>query len=78
MNPAARTTGRSFIEDSRVMGNNAVGMGLPWWMPGGGENHPDGVVTTHSIWIDGKQIVDKGDVVASPELTKLEKELHAG
>ena len=32
----------------------------------------------HSIWIDGKPIVDKGDVVASPELMKLEKELHAG
>src|SRR3546814_4072995 len=38
MNPGARATGRSFIEDSRVMGNNAVGMGLPWWIPGGGEN----------------------------------------
>src|SRR3546814_8977727 len=32
MNPGARATGRSFIEDSRVMGNNAVGMGLPWWI----------------------------------------------
>jgi len=76
--PAARFTGNSFNEDIRVIGNDAVGFGIPWWQPGGGENHPDGVVTMHSIWIDGKQIVDKGDVVASPELMKLEKELHAG
>ena len=55
MNPAARRTGRSFIEDSRVIGNNAVGMGLPWWMPGGGENHPDAVLSKQSIWIDGNQ-----------------------
>lgn len=60
MNPAARRTGRSFIEDSRVVGNNAVGMGLPWWMPGGGENHPDAVLSKQSIWIDGKQVVENG------------------
>lgn len=64
MNPAARRTGRSFIEDSRVIGNNAVGMGLPWWMPGGGENHPDAVLSKQSIWIDGNQVVDNGLAIA--------------
>jgi 2,5-dihydroxypyridine 5,6-dioxygenase len=64
MNPGARTTGQSFIEDSRVMGNNAVGMGLPWWMPGGGENHPDAVLSKQSIWIDGEQVVQDGLPIA--------------
>jgi len=64
LNPAARFTGRSFIEDARVLGNNAVGFGLPWWVPGGGENHPDGVVSRQSIWVDGTQIVRDGLIVA--------------
>jgi hypothetical protein len=66
MNPAARMSGKSFIEDSRVIGNNAVGMGLPWWVPGGGENHPDGVVSNQSIWIDGQQIV-KDSIIVGPK-----------
>lgn len=65
MHPTARMTGESFIEDIRVMGNNAVGMGLPFWIPGGGENHPDGVVVNQSIWLDGQQIV-KDSVLVSP------------
>lgn len=65
MSPSARATGRSFIEDSRVIGNNAVGMGLPWWMPGGGENHPDAVLTKQSIWIDGEQVVRDGLAISS-------------
>lgn len=64
MSPTARATGRSFIEDSRVMGVDAVGMGLPWWIPGGGENHPDGVISDQSLWIDGEQIVKDGAIVA--------------
>lgn len=63
LSPAARTTGRSFIEDSRVPGTSAVGMGLPWWVPGGGENHPDGVVADQSLWIDGTQVLDRGTFV---------------
>lgn len=74
MNPGARATGHSFIEDSRVMGNNAVGMGLPWWMPGGGENHPDAVLSKQSIWIDGEQVVRDGLPIAS-ELTGPAKDL---
>jgi 2,5-dihydroxypyridine 5,6-dioxygenase len=68
LSPTARTTGRSFIEDSRVLGANAVGMGLPWWVPGGGENHPDGVISGQSLWVDEVQIVKDGVVVAPPPL----------
>lgn len=63
LHPTARLTRRSFIEDMRVIGNNAVGFGLPWWVPGGGENHPDGVMFGHSVWIEEKQIVKDGQVV---------------
>ena len=65
MNPAARMTGKSFIEDLRVMGNDAVGMGLPFWVPGGGENHPDGVIMNQSIWLEGQQIV-RDSVIVGP------------
>ncbi|MFO0996185.1 MAG: hypothetical protein U1F33_05835 [Alphaproteobacteria bacterium] len=61
--PAAMFTGRSFIEDIRVVGHNAIGLGLPWWVPGGGENHPDGVVTNQSMWIDETQVVADGAFV---------------
>lgn len=63
LHPCARTTGHSFIEDIRTVGTNAIGLGLPWWVPGGGENHPDGVVNNQSLWIDGVQVVDQGRLV---------------
>ena len=68
---AARFHGGSFIESIRAPGNNAVGLGIPWWEPGGGENHPDAVVTMQSMWIGGEQIVRDG-VLVPPELAKLE------
>lgn len=68
LSPAARTRGTSFIEDSRVIGSNAVGMGLPWWVPGGGENHPDGVVSDQSFWIEDMQLMDRGQVVGPKTL----------
>lgn len=71
MHPSARQTGRSFIEDSRVMGANAVGMGLPWWVPGGGENHPDGVISDQSIWIDGREVVRDGTIVGPAEIAAI-------
>jgi len=46
-----------------VPGCDAVGMGLPWWVPGGGENHPDAVMGQQSIWLDGELLVDCGRVV---------------
>jgi leucyl aminopeptidase (aminopeptidase T) len=75
--PAARLQGRSFIEDIRVLGNNAIGFGIPWWLPGGGENHPDGVVTMQSVWIDGEQIVADGRIVAPLDARRRSEELQA-
>lgn len=73
--PAARFHGGSFIESIRAAGNNAVGLGIPWWEPGGGENHPDAVVTMQSMWIDGEPIVREGALVLA-ELAKLESTLE--
>jgi 2,5-dihydroxypyridine 5,6-dioxygenase len=66
--PAAHFTGRSFVEDIRAVGTNAVGLGLPWWVPGGGENHPDGVMIDQSMWIEGVQVISDGRLVAPAEL----------
>lgn len=68
LSPAARVTGRSFVEDMRAIGNNAVGFGIPWWEPGGGENHPDGVVLGHSVWIEDQQVIDRGRIVWPEDL----------
>ena len=70
IHPSARYTGKSFVEDSRVTGSNAVGLGIPFWEPGGGENHPDGVLTQQSIWIDGAKIVEDGIIVGPKDLAK--------
>lgn len=68
MHPAARATGRSFIEDSRAVGSNAVGLGIPWWQPGGGENHPDVLMREHSVWVDGSPVIADGVIVGPPAL----------
>jgi leucyl aminopeptidase (aminopeptidase T) len=75
IHPAARMTGESFIEDMRIIGNNAVGLGIPFWVPGGGENHPDAILTQQSIWIDGQPIVEDGVLVGPSHLAKLGKRL---
>lgn len=67
LHPTAQVTGKCFNEDMRALGNNAVGFGLPWWEPGGGENHPDGVLMGQSVWIDNELIVDNGRVVGGSE-----------
>ena len=66
--PAARFTGRSFIEDIRVIGNNAIGFGVPWWSPDGGENHPDGVMTLQSLEIEGEALIELGRIVRPDSL----------
>ena len=76
--PLTRFTGRSFLEDIRVAGNDAVGFGIPWWEPGGGENHPDGVMTEQSVWIGGEPVIRDGWLVGPPELAKLERALQPG
>ena len=74
--PAARFTGKSFIEDQLVIGCNAVGLGLPQWVEGGGENHPDCVMKEQSFWIDEEQIIDRGVIVAPPDLAKAAQDLQ--
>ncbi|MDE0057245.1 MAG: hypothetical protein OXP07_03915 [Defluviicoccus sp.] len=74
--PAARYTGRCFIEDQRVAGYNAIGLGLPFWVPGGGENHPDCVISMQSLWIEGERILRDGAIVAPPKLAKMAEELR--
>ena len=69
--PAAMLTHSQFIEDIRVPGSNAIGMGLPWWEPGGGENHPDGVVFDQSLWIGDSQLVKDGAFTGPAPLQKL-------
>ena len=73
--PAARYTGKCFIEDQRVVGYNAIGLGLPFWVPGGGENHPDCVISMQSLWIDGRQILRDGVIVAPDNLVAMAAEL---
>jgi 2,5-dihydroxypyridine 5,6-dioxygenase len=73
--PGARFTGRSFVEDQRVVGANAIGLGLPQWHPGGGENHPDCVMKSQSMWIGGTQIVEDGVIMGPPELRNANAEL---
>lgn len=60
VHPRAQFSGKCFVEDIRALGCNAIGLGLPWWEPGGGENHPDGVVSAQSVWLDDELIVDAG------------------
>jgi hypothetical protein len=63
LHPAARITGKCFIEDMRTIGSNAVGLGIPWWEPGGGENHPDAVLMEQSVWIEDQQIIRDGMII---------------
>ncbi|HEY0294449.1 MAG TPA: hypothetical protein VGC69_03835 [Bordetella sp.] len=64
LHPAARWRGNCFVEDIRTVGANAIGFGRPWWEPGGGENHPDGLLVRQNLWIDGRQVLQSGMVVA--------------
>lgn len=66
--PTARYTGQCFIEDQRVIGYNAIGLGVPFWEPGGGENHPDTVIGMQSLWIDGERILDDGVFVGNARM----------
>jgi len=71
IHPAARVTGESFIEDMRATGNDAVGLGVPFWLPGGGENHPDAILSQQSLWIDGRPVVQDGVIIAPAPLATL-------
>jgi leucyl aminopeptidase (aminopeptidase T) len=78
VNPGAKLTG-NIVEDERVWGGTEWGIGYVGQMLTGGEpipapSHTDGICLNTSVWLDGKQIFDKGMVV-HPELAKLAKKL---
>ena len=68
LHPAARFRGTCFIEDIRTVGCNAIGLGKPWWQPGGGENHPDGIVCRQTLSIEGLTVIRDGAIVGPPDL----------
>ncbi len=70
IHPGARYRGTCFVEDIRSLGANAIGFGRPWWEPGGGENHPDGLVLRQNLWIDDEQVIDNGLLCAPTELAQ--------
>ncbi|HIH98302.1 MAG TPA: aminopeptidase [Thermoplasmata archaeon] len=77
-NPGAKLTG-DIVEDERVWGCTEWGIGYVGQMLTGGEpipapSHTDGICLNTSIWLDGKQIWDKGRVV-HPDLMDLAKKL---
>jgi leucyl aminopeptidase (aminopeptidase T) len=80
-NPGARLTG-NILEDERVWGGTEWGIGnvgailtVPD-IPGGisGPSHSDGICLNSSVWLDGVQIMDKGQLL-DPELKKLAEKL---
>jgi len=73
-NPGAKLTG-NIVEDERVWGSTEWGIGYvsPYDAPPAGQeakSHCDGICLNSSVWLDGKQIMDKG-VVIDDELNKL-------
>ena len=77
-NPGAKLTG-DILEDERVWGCTEWGMGNvgailiePDGIPA--PSHADGICLNTSVWLDGKQILDKGKLLEK-ELVKLAKEL---
>ncbi len=76
-NPGARLTGDP-LEDERVWGSTEWGLGHVGdiFVPGGisGPSHTDGICLDSSVWLDGVQIMDKGQLL-DPELKKLAEKL---
>ncbi len=72
-NPGARLTG-DILEDERIWGGTEWGLGNVGaiLVPGGisGPSHTDGICLNSSVWLDGNQIMDKGQLL-DPELKKL-------
>jgi leucyl aminopeptidase (aminopeptidase T) len=76
-NPGARLTG-NILEDERVWGGTEWGIGNVGaiLVPGGisGPSHSDGICLNSSVWLDGVQLMDKGQLL-DPELKKLAEKL---
>lgn len=80
-NPGARLSG-DIVEDERVWGATEWGIGnigprLVPDIPGGvpAASHCDGINLNSSVWVDGKQILDRGKVVYPEKLVELAKKL---
>jgi 2,5-dihydroxypyridine 5,6-dioxygenase len=70
-NPGAKLTG-DVVEDERIWGAVEFGIGNMAWRPAA--SHSDGICLNVSVWLDGKQILDKGKCI-EPELAKLAMKL---
>lgn len=70
-NPGAKLTG-DIVEDERVWGCTEWGIGNMPWRPAA--SHTDGICLNSSVWLDGKQILDKGKSI-DPEMAELAKKL---
>jgi len=70
-NPGAKLTG-DIVEDERVWGCVEWGIGNMMWRPAA--SHTDGICLNASVWLDGKQILDKGKSI-HPKLAELAKKL---
>ena len=73
-NPGARLTG-NIVEDERVWGATEWGIGYVSDIdaPPCGQDavsHTDGICLNSSVWLDGVQIMDQGEIVL-PELKAL-------
>lgn len=66
-NPGAKLTG-DVVEDERIWGCIEWGIGNMAYRPAA--SHSDGICLNVSVWLDGKQILDKGKSV-DPELAEL-------
>jgi leucyl aminopeptidase (aminopeptidase T) len=76
-NPGAKLSG-NILEDERVWGSTQWGIGhvTPDLWPGGmnGPSHCDGICLNTSVWLDGVQFMDKGQVL-DPHLKELARKL---
>lgn len=76
-NPGARLSGLC-TEDERVWGSTEWGIGYQGPFLGGNlgdaVSHADGICLNSSVWLDDKQILDKGKVI-EPKLAALAKNL---
>jgi len=77
-NPGAKLTG-DVVEDERIWGCTEWGIGYLGTLLTGGKpidapSHSDGICLNTSVWLDGKQIWDKGKAVDS-KLAELAKKL---
>ncbi len=80
--PNAKLSG-DIVEDERVWGSTEWGFGnvgpqLVSDIPGGipAASHSDGICLNSSVWLDGVQILDKGEVVGpTPEIVALARKL---